>query len=68
MATSAELDVRRIIESRQATVAIRGLGYVGLPLVVAFGDAGFRTVCIVVHQSRIQAVNREEFNSQGTSP
>jgi UDP-N-acetyl-D-glucosamine dehydrogenase len=32
------------IERRRATVTVIGLGYVGLPLVVGFAKAGFRTV------------------------
>ena len=67
MTTSFDLEICKIIGSRQATVAIIGLGYVGLPLAVAFGEAGFRTICIDVNQGRVDAVNRGESYIQGIS-
>ncbi len=42
MATDADLLAR--IESHDAVVGIIGLGYVGLPLAVAFSEAGFTTL------------------------
>lgn len=36
--------LRRNIESREARVGVIGLGYVGLPLVELFADAGFRVI------------------------
>ena len=42
MARDADLLAR--IESHDAVVGIIGLGYVGLPLAVAFSEAGFRTL------------------------
>ena len=45
------------ITSRQAVVAIIGLGYVGLPLAVAFADARFRVVGIDVDAQRISSLN-----------
>ncbi|HVE77578.1 MAG TPA: NAD(P)-binding domain-containing protein, partial [Gemmatimonadaceae bacterium] len=32
------------IDDRSATVGVIGLGYVGLPLAVAFAEAGFRVI------------------------
>ena len=37
--------LRRKIETHQAQVSVVGLGYVGLPLVVEFAQAGF---CVTV--------------------
>jgi UDP-N-acetyl-D-glucosamine dehydrogenase len=48
------------IESRRATVAVIGLGYVGLPLVVVFAEAGFRVVGIDVDSRKVEALNRGE--------
>jgi UDP-N-acetyl-D-glucosamine dehydrogenase len=45
------------IRSRTATVGIIGLGYVGLPLAVEFGHAGFPVIGIDVDQSRVNAIN-----------
>jgi UDP-N-acetyl-D-glucosamine dehydrogenase len=46
------------IQSRQAIVAIIGLGYVGLPLAVAFAEAGFRVVGIDVNRGLVDTLNR----------
>jgi UDP-N-acetyl-D-glucosamine dehydrogenase len=41
----------------QNTVAVIGLGYVGLPLIVEFAAAGFKGVGIDIDQSKVDAVN-----------
>src|SRR5262245_30322787 len=46
------------IQSREARVAISGLGYVGLPLAVVFAETGFRVVGIDVDQHKVDALNR----------
>lgn len=45
---------------RTATLAIVGLGYVGLPLAVVFAKAGFRVVGIDLNQARVDGVNNCE--------
>ncbi|MEX1019832.1 MAG: nucleotide sugar dehydrogenase [Litorilinea sp.] len=45
------------IQTRQANVAIIGLGYVGLPLAVAFAEAGFPVTGIDVDQKRVNLLN-----------
>lgn len=47
---------KQAIDSKQAVVGIIGLGYVGLPLVKAFIDAGFRTVGFDVDASKVDAL------------
>ncbi|HVZ41256.1 MAG TPA: nucleotide sugar dehydrogenase [Candidatus Kapabacteria bacterium] len=44
------------INARQFSVAVVGLGYVGLPLAVEFARAGIRTVGIDVDASKIEAL------------
>ena len=46
------------LESRSATTAVIGLGYVGLPLVVEFARAGFNAVGVDVDRSKVDAVSR----------
>jgi len=46
------------IEARTARVGIIGLGYVGLPLAVAFARAGFRVTGFEVDAERAELVNR----------
>ncbi len=48
------------IETREAVVAVIGLGYVGLPLAVAFAEAGFRVIGIDINTERVAAINRGE--------
>ncbi len=48
------------IENKDITVGIVGLGYVGLPLAVEFGNAGIRTIGIDVNQDRVDQLNAGE--------
>jgi UDP-N-acetyl-D-glucosamine dehydrogenase len=45
------------IEDRSATVAVIGLGYVGLPLAVEFARAGFHVIGYDVNQGVVDALN-----------
>ncbi|MFH0910642.1 MAG: nucleotide sugar dehydrogenase [Planctomycetota bacterium] len=45
------------IEARSATVGIIGLGYVGLPLALAFGKAGFPVIGFDVDPAKVKAIN-----------
>ncbi|WP_420453987.1 nucleotide sugar dehydrogenase [Rubrivirga sp.] len=44
------------IQTRQATVAVVGMGYVGLPLAVAFVEAGFGVVGLDISAVRVAAL------------
>ena len=46
------------IENREARVGVVGLGYVGLPLAVEFGKAGFHVTGIDVSTGKVEALNR----------
>src|SRR5688500_5227923 len=48
------------LKEKKARVAILGLGYVGLPLAVAFAEAGFRVTGIDLDASKIEALNKAE--------
>ncbi len=52
--------LRERIESREAVVAIIGMGYVGLPLGLAFVDAGFAVLGFDVDKKKIEALERGE--------
>jgi UDP-N-acetyl-D-glucosamine dehydrogenase len=43
--------------SRQAVIGIVGLGYVGLPLMLLFQDAGFRVLGIDIDPSKVEKLN-----------
>jgi len=48
------------IKTKQAKIGIIGLGYVGLPVGVAFAEAGFRVTGIDVVAKRVAQLNRGE--------
>jgi len=48
------------IQERKAVVAVVGLGYVGLPLAVAFAERGFPVVGIDVDPRKVAALQRGE--------
>jgi len=49
-------DQIRRFETRQAQVGVVGLGYVGLPIALAFAEAGFDVVAVDVSPERVRAV------------
>ena len=53
-------DLLTRLESRNATTAVIGLGYVGLPLLVEFARAGFCALGIDVDRAKVEAVRRGE--------
>ena len=48
------------VAQRKHTVAVVGLGYVGLPLAVAFAEAGYSTVGFDVSESAVNGLNKGE--------
>jgi len=57
-ALAAEL--RQRLADRTARIGIVGLGYVGLPLTVAFSEAGFEVVGFDVDPAKVELLNRGE--------
>ena len=49
--------LRQLIADRTATVAVMGLGYVGLPLATAIARVGFRTIGFDVDAAKITEIN-----------
>jgi len=55
--------MEKVIESikkKSARVAVIGLGYVGLPLLVELGKVGFEVVGIDIDKKRVDSINRGE--------
>lgn len=48
------------IQDRTATVGVIGLGYVGLPLVLLFEEAGFAVIGFDVDEAKVSMLNRGE--------
>lgn len=53
----ALLKLEEKIRDKSATIGIVGLGYVGLPLAVAFAEAGFKVLGVDIQQMRVDLVN-----------
>ncbi|MEA3345054.1 MAG: nucleotide sugar dehydrogenase [Chloroflexota bacterium] len=51
------MSLKQRILNRSARVAVKGVGYVGLPLAVAFAKAGFPVVGIDVDEEKVEAIN-----------
>jgi len=45
------------LDTKEATIGVVGLGYVGLPLAVEYADRGFSTVGIDLDEERIRQLN-----------
>ena len=54
------MSLRDKIEDRSAVVGVMALGYVGLPLIRTFFDAGFRVIGFDVDPKKIEALQRGE--------
>lgn len=54
------MNLREKIIQKKATVAIIGLGYVGLPLVRAFAEAGFPVIGFDIDEEKVKKLNRGE--------
>src|SRR5690349_16747760 len=48
------------LESRKAKIGIIGLGYVGLPLVLRFGEEGFKVIGFDVDERKVSKLNAGE--------
>src|SRR5262245_26010741 len=59
-APSSAATLHERLENRTATVAIVGLGYVGLPLVKAVHEAGFRVLGFDIDPVKIEKLRRGE--------
>jgi UDP-N-acetyl-D-glucosamine dehydrogenase len=51
------MDLVNKIKERSAAVGVIGLGYVGLPLLIEFGKAGFEVIGFDLDESKIKALN-----------
>ncbi|HEV2200708.1 MAG TPA: nucleotide sugar dehydrogenase [Bryobacteraceae bacterium] len=65
MSHIAELENK--IRSKRSRVGVVGLGYVGLPLVVEFADAGFTVTGIDIDARKVDRINRGESYVQDIS-
>src|SRR3989344_810552 len=50
-------DFKNAIKKRRLTVAVVGLGYVGMPTSLAIARAGIKVVGIDINRERVKAIN-----------
>jgi UDP-N-acetyl-D-glucosamine dehydrogenase len=50
-------DLKNRIQNKSALIGVVGLGYVGLPLALAFAEAGFRVVGVDLDKKRVNKIN-----------
>ncbi len=60
MSNQLQQELIEKFETRRAHVAVIGMGYVGLPLAVAFAKAGYQVTGIDVDAEKVDAINRGE--------
>ena len=48
------------IKKKEARIGVIGLGYVGLPLIIGFGRAGFKVTGLDVDQTKVDKLSRGE--------
>lgn len=54
--TDQEERLGGLISSRDATIGVVGLGYVGLPVAVTFAEAGFRVIGVDLRVEKVEAI------------
>ncbi|MGA7678090.1 MAG: NAD(P)-binding domain-containing protein [Dehalococcoidia bacterium] len=52
------LKLEEKINNKSAKIGIVGLGYVGLPLAVAFSEIGFKVLAIDIQQKRVDSIKQ----------
>jgi len=60
-------ELKKKIQSKKSKVGIIGLGYVGLPLAVSFGQAGFNVVGIDISKNKISMLKKKKSPVQGVT-
>ena len=60
MTLDAKTALLHRLESRDATIGVIGLGYVGLPLMLRYAEAGYPVLGFDVDQAKVDALHRGE--------
>jgi UDP-N-acetyl-D-glucosamine dehydrogenase len=56
--SGAARELAEKLESKDATIGVVGLGYVGLPIALEFAKEGFRAIGIDISQRKVEMLNR----------
>lgn len=53
-------NLKERLDNKSATIAVVGLGYVGLPIVVRYTEIGFRVLGIDIDQTKVDVLNQSK--------
>ena len=59
-ASARDADLITKIRDKSAVVAIAGMGYVGLPLMLRFSEVGFKVLGVDIDSAKVERLNRGE--------
>ncbi len=62
------MDLKKIIESKEAKIGVIGLGYVGLPLVIEFANAGFKVFGFDTDEKKVNLLTKSQSYIKHISP
>jgi len=61
-------ELRRKLEQKKASLAVIGLGYVGLPVAALFAETGFNVLGVELRADRIEKINKGICPIEGEEP
>lgn len=60
--------LNKLIESREARIAVIGLGYVGLPVAALFAEKGYNVMGVEIREDRVKMINSGKSPIEGDEP
>jgi len=64
----SQSELRRKLEQKKASLAVIGLGYVGLPVAALFAETGFNVLGVELRADRIEKINKGICPIEGEEP
>jgi len=64
----SQSELRRKLEQKKASLAVIGLGYVGLPVAALFAETGFNVLGVELRADRVEKINRGICPIEGEEP
>src|SRR3990172_13224783 len=61
-------DLEKLIKNKKATIAVVGLGYVGIPVACMLAKAGFKVIGINRGQEKVDLINSGKSPIEGDEP
>ena len=64
----SQSELRRKLEQKKASLAVIGLGYVGLPVAALFAETGFNVLGVELRADRVEKINKGICPIEGEEP